>query len=259
MSYVLDALKKADAERERGAVPGLHAQPMPGLMDEARPTRALPAWVWLLAGAAAVLLVALVWLLSARSQPAPAPASPASPLPPPALSEAPTPTAPPHAPAPGNMAVLPRTEPPLPRPAATAARRTAEPALAPVAVTAATVPSSSPEPRPLAARPSPAPKPAEPTQTAATPASPPAAPKADAGAEGRILALSELPDDVRRALPRLSVGGSIYSDNPASRFVIINGQVFHENDKLAPDLTLEQIQLKLAVLRYKDLRFRIMF
>ena len=26
MSYILDALKKADAERERGHVPGLHTQ-----------------------------------------------------------------------------------------------------------------------------------------------------------------------------------------------------------------------------------------
>ena len=26
MSYILDALKRADAERERGAVPGLHSQ-----------------------------------------------------------------------------------------------------------------------------------------------------------------------------------------------------------------------------------------
>ncbi len=28
MSYILDALKRADAERQRGAVPGLHAQPL---------------------------------------------------------------------------------------------------------------------------------------------------------------------------------------------------------------------------------------
>ena len=29
MSYILDALRKADAERERGAVPDLHAQLLP--------------------------------------------------------------------------------------------------------------------------------------------------------------------------------------------------------------------------------------
>ena len=28
MSYILDALQRADAERERGTVPGLHAQPL---------------------------------------------------------------------------------------------------------------------------------------------------------------------------------------------------------------------------------------
>ena len=31
MSYILDALRRADAERERGNVPGLHAQPMPAV------------------------------------------------------------------------------------------------------------------------------------------------------------------------------------------------------------------------------------
>jgi general secretion pathway protein B len=29
MSYILDALRRADAERSRGAVPGLHAQNIP--------------------------------------------------------------------------------------------------------------------------------------------------------------------------------------------------------------------------------------
>ena len=35
MSYILDALRRADAERERGAVPGLHAQPVPPVSADA--------------------------------------------------------------------------------------------------------------------------------------------------------------------------------------------------------------------------------
>ena len=33
MSYILDALKRADAERERGTVPGLRAQTVPGVTE----------------------------------------------------------------------------------------------------------------------------------------------------------------------------------------------------------------------------------
>jgi general secretion pathway protein B len=255
VSYVLDALKKADAERERGAVPGLHAQPMPGLMNEQQPGPRLPVWVWLLAGASAVLLLALLWLLLSREQQStPSLSSPTSaqraeampsttPVPaPPVLAQ----NTPPVAPPPAMRSATP-AEPATPRPT----RPRAE------AATPAT-------PSPATASVSPAPVAARPPETAKTPpapATPPAAPaKTDSSThEGRVFALNELPEDVRRSLPPLNIGGSIYSENPASRFVIINGQVFHENDKVTPEITLEQIHLKLAVLRYRDLRFRLMF
>ncbi|HEY0856566.1 MAG TPA: general secretion pathway protein GspB, partial [Albitalea sp.] len=97
----------------------------------------------------------------------------------------------------------------------------------------------------------------EPTLPTATAAAPPAV--GASAAEERIYALNELPPDVRRELPTLNVGGSIYSDNAASRFLIINGQIFHENDKVTPNLTLEQIKLKAAVLKYKGYRYTIGF
>ena len=40
MSYILDALKKAESERERGSVPGLHSQSLP-LRRPAVDTRAV--------------------------------------------------------------------------------------------------------------------------------------------------------------------------------------------------------------------------
>ncbi|HET9644379.1 MAG TPA: hypothetical protein VFP68_13745, partial [Burkholderiaceae bacterium] len=63
MSYVLEALKKADAERERerGSVPGLHAQPLPppvATLDERPPMRVWPA---VAAAVALGLVAALVW------------------------------------------------------------------------------------------------------------------------------------------------------------------------------------------------------
>jgi general secretion pathway protein B len=39
---------------------------------------------------------------------------------------------------------------------------------------------------------------------------------------------------LRRELPRLAVSGSVYSDDPAGRFVIINGDVAREGAVLAP-------------------------
>jgi general secretion pathway protein B len=79
----------------------------------------------------------------------------------------------------------------------------------------------------------------------------------DASADTRVLSLQELPADVRSALPQLSIGGSIYSEHPANRFLILNGQTFRENDKVAPDLVLEQIGLKSAVLKHKSYRYRL--
>ena len=38
-----------------------------------------------------------------------------------------------------------------------------------------------------------------------------------------------------------------------------NGQILHENDKVTPDLSLEQIKLKSAVLTYKGHRFGVAF
>lgn len=67
MSYILDALRKADAERERDPARGIHAQPAAAMPAPAR-ARA-PGWAWPLA---ALLLVAgagaLLWQ---REAPAP--------------------------------------------------------------------------------------------------------------------------------------------------------------------------------------------
>jgi general secretion pathway protein B len=77
--------------------------------------------------------------------------------------------------------------------------------------------------------------------------------------EPRVYAPAELPDDIRRELPTLAVGGAMYSENAVNRMLIINGQVFHERDKLSPNLTLVQIKLKNAVLEFKGYRYSISY
>jgi len=51
----------------------------------------------------------------------------------------------------------------------------------------------------------------------------------------------------------------MYSDTPANRMLIINAQVWHEGDKIAPNLTLEQIRLRSAVLVFKGQRFTLAY
>jgi general secretion pathway protein B len=278
VSYVLDALKKADAQREleRGAVPGLHAQPMPaaGAGAEQRAGGWQP-WMWTAVGAGAVLVGAFAWRLWSPGEasvpvaqapatvalPAAAPASIAAPAPAPAATPAPVPATPVAAiPAPQPAtppAAVARPVPSQPTPSRAAPEGEAARAVAPAPQVAA-APAATPTPAPATA---PVVRPPA-AGTRAQGATPPVAEAAthDAGQpEGRILSQRELPEEIRRELPPLVVGGSIYSESPANRFLILNGQVLHENDKLGPELTLEQIRLKLAVLRYKGYRFRITY
>jgi hypothetical protein len=61
MSFILDALKKAEAERNRRVAPVL--------MDAriAPPRRRLPIWVWVLGAAFVLNLAVLAWLLLVRA------------------------------------------------------------------------------------------------------------------------------------------------------------------------------------------------
>ena len=55
MSYILDALKKADAQRERDPARGIHAQPVPPAGGPGRVGERYRAWFW---SAGAVALAA---------------------------------------------------------------------------------------------------------------------------------------------------------------------------------------------------------
>ena len=226
MSYILDALRKADAERERGSVPSIHAQPS---FAGARPAGPAPASrLWIVVAVIGVLLALVAamaaYLLFGRS-PASEVAKPAAP---PTSTVAAAPAAP-AASTPAPVAVAPALPAPPPpvRKARAAPAASAPPAATPT--TAASAPASTPRPPP----------------TAKT--------------EERIYTLDELPDDIRRQLPALSVGGSMYSPTPASRLVIINGQVLREGEHITPDLLVQQIRLKSAVMSFKGYRYTLAF
>ncbi|WP_298835318.1 general secretion pathway protein GspB [uncultured Piscinibacter sp.] len=114
MSYILDALRRADAERERGGVPGLHTQAMPELGDDdgrSRP-RGLKPWHWLAIGLLGGLAVAVAWQWPA-AEPTPPPVSPPPPSSPPVAMPAPAPVTAAPAPATAPVAIAPmRASPP---------------------------------------------------------------------------------------------------------------------------------------------------
>jgi general secretion pathway protein B len=76
MSYILDALRKADAQRERDSSRGIHAHPTPlGSSGAGKAWRG--SWLW--AAAAVVIAIggALAWSMSGNKvEPAPLPVSP---------------------------------------------------------------------------------------------------------------------------------------------------------------------------------------
>ena len=72
-----------------------------------------------------------------------------------------------------------------------------------------------------------------------------------------MLRQNELPEDLRRQVPVLTVGGSVYSPQADKRMVILNGQVFAEGAMLTPELKLEQIRPKSAVLSIRGQRFEL--
>lgn len=231
MSYILDALRRADAERGRAGVPGLHTQSVIPASGDESPGAAVKPFVWMGLGAAVVAAGALAWSLSGRDD---APAVAPAPATAPAAPAAPQQT-PPAAAVPPPVAVVPE----LPAPAK-------EPAPRPAAKPSSATPRAARAAGDDVDR---APKVLGVARPSARPAAPPE----------RIYALHELPDAVRRAMPTLTIGGSIYSRTPASRFLIVNGQIFHEGDQMTPEMTLEEIKLKAAVVRFRDHRVQITY
>ena len=257
MSYILDALRRADAERERGrgSVPGIHAQQLPPGAPRDTRTRRSGALLWVSIGLAVLLLASLAWQWLAHDGSTTAPTDPAR-----AAQGTVTPAAPPPI-------ALPDTPPPAPTTATAAEPQTSPAAM--VATPGKPAPDASAPPPPTG-RSAPPPR----TAPAGVPRKPPATELAaarpdtarakspqpvakTAAAAPRVMSRSELPDEVQRGLPTLTVGGASYSQNPESRMLIVNGQIFREGDQLAPNVSLEQIRLKEAVIATKGYRFRI--
>lgn len=221
MSYILDALQRADAERERGHVPGLNSQRVPPASRKPVQVRRWHPWHVALAVASGLcVILALWWWQPSSTEPTPSlPVQPTAP----AVSEAPAPV---QAVAPPEP-VLPILAPPPPEP--TASARTAP------SVSKARAPTAS----------------ATAADAAATPAPAEAAPTAP------VRSFAELSPEARAQLPAVNVSGATYSKDAAVRMLIVNGKVVQEGQEIAPGLKLETIGQRSAVLNHQGLRYSI--
>jgi general secretion pathway protein B len=246
MSYILEALKKAQAERQLGHAPDIHTPaPVPAAAASRAATRK-PLLIGLGMGVlVAGIAAGLVWraktpagepAVLARNDAAPvAPVAPVAPAP-----EAP----------PANAA-------PVPAPAAQPARRMSDPVPAPAAPAPAAPRRHHAAPPPAAAR---DPVPEAVYLPAPAPAPVPAPARApDPIPEESLRTLQQLPEAIQREVPKVAVGGYIYSPNPADRLLLVDKTLRREGEELAPGLVLERLMPKYAVMNFRGTRYRVAY
>lgn len=234
MSYILDALRKSDQQRQRGATPTLRTV-------QTTPTEATRPRYWLNGVIAAALIAAGIlvgWLQPWQDKQAepvvasPTPSGSTRDVPPPSYGSTESPG---RSPQEASMQ------------AATAAAQAGDPAtdFAPAQQAPAFTDSSSASPQPAAG-----------SQSAASGRLPVTSGATASDEAERVLALNELPPVIRRELPDIAIMFHAYSSAPGERRVMINGNMAKEGETLADGLGLQQITPDGVILVYKGYRFR---
>lgn len=230
MSFILEALRRADAQRESDPARGIHARPLPPASDDSDDSdddgdepaappaplaRRLLPWAVLLVAVLASLVawrelrspeLVTRWAAGSGLALAGAPAR---------ETRAPVPA---RAQAPAD-AILPPPQAPL-----SSTRLHADGAGSP---------------------------PAESTRIAAVPASGGVALAVAVG----FLADNGLPADA----PRVAITGGVHSSDAAQRMLVVDGQVVGEGGEPAPGLRVEEIRRGAAVLRWRGHRYQVAY
>lgn len=275
MSSILDALKKSEAERQRGVPPTLNTP----ILHRGQPAKSgRPAWLLPAVAAAALVLAWAGGLFSSGDDsgeeaptantvatvPAEAPtpaaqttAAPA-PAPEPVTPPAPEASAPPvvnadDAPSEsqrrvgfGPFPARPSTSSATAEPVAPA-QADAKPDSDLAATAEATASPAAPVPEaPVDARP--APPPSATTSAATTPT-------ATATPSGGVPTFNELPYAVRREVPPLALTLHMFSADPERRFAIINGVRVTDGQPIEGGVDVKEIRPNGVLVRYKDTDF----
>jgi len=281
VSYILDALKKAERQRHTARVPTL------GTVHVEVTGRRRAHWPWVVIGAVVALNLVVLLFLMRRSPesllvpdtntpvpptsqnaaiPTPAPAkeespsvvSPAAPGASESARPAPTPQeaerlAVPAVPPP---AAPPRAETPRTASGSRGARspRTAEAVSAPNASSAVGSEQAARAPAGNAPVPTtPAPSPAGAGAPERLRGAPPTAPPRPSG--GSVVALQEMPADFQAAVPKMRLDALVYGRGDAGAMAFINGRKYVVGDTVDGGVTVERITEDGVVLIHQGRRF----
>jgi general secretion pathway protein B len=273
VSYILDALRKSEQQRQLGVAPRLLT------VHATSDSDAPPAFLkyGLLAAALIGAGVAIGWWHPWQQEQLPsATASASAGMPevrPPDPIPVPLPVLPavasgPDTPMPAQrtrVALRPIAAPEvtpleqdtqLPAPAPPQTRKPPPAAAVRPQETATPVREAAPAPASAPARaPAPAPAPRVAVAPIAVLQEKSAAP-ADPAQQQKLLAIAELPPAIRQEIPAMAFPVHSYSDTPQERIVGINDQLLREGEYLAPGLKLERIAPDGVVFSYKNYLFR---
>ncbi|GAC1419047.1 MAG: hypothetical protein NVSMB6_20980 [Burkholderiaceae bacterium] len=256
MSYILDALKKADADRHLGKLPGIHTVPV--VQAPSQLGRGGRHWQAAIALLVTIPLLGLGYLavkprIHPGTPPAAALTAPTSGLEvlgvPLSLSK---PAGGPGAVGPGNHADIGpthasgrRQSDAVPNPSSALPETLAtELLLPPTLLKQLASPRDEPTkktPKMIDRRASPA------TQN-------PSVPRPQ-----DTLTLAQLPPLIQEELPPLAISGTMYSAIPRDRLLLIDKRMLHEGEEIAPGVILEGVLPKGARLRYKGYVFQVSY
>lgn len=224
MSFILDALKKSETERQRQSVPGLiESAPLPA-------RKRFPVWALALLALLAVNLVVLAIVLTRNPSSSPAPAAASVPVP-----------AVPSAPPAVAAASAPQHFSPLDAPAVYAPEVAPEPVPAPTR----SAPTLNRSPPSLAAPVVREPRTRDPVLSADD----------DKSSQEVLPSINEINLPAGQALPDLHLDVHVFATAPADRFVYINMRKYREGATLAEGPVLERIRRDGVVLNYQGIRF----
>lgn len=242
MSFILDALKKSETDRQRQGGPALFE------VKVAAPRSALPPWAIAIAVLFAANLAVVMWLLLRHTPQPPAD----HPAPAATATAAPQPTTIAKAPPP-----LPATQPVTEEPPA--AEEDSTPAVIDArhsgrSVAAADAPGVAAAPHRNGAGPS-----LNPDDYAPAAEAPPetgsASGRVKRGTEAGVPLYQQVAATPGTQLPQLRLDLHAYAEQPADRWVLINMHKVHEGDSLPEGVHVDRITPSGAVLSYQGSQF----
>jgi general secretion pathway protein B len=237
MSFILDALKKSESDRQRQGGPALFE------VKVAPPRHALPPWAVAIAVLFVANLAVVGWLLLRHAA---APAEAAARAPAHTPTEAAPGPAPASAPAAAAPAVVALNAPPAAAP----------PAVAPAVHGVVTAPSGPAAPVDSAAAAAASEPPGNPDDLAPAAEPPPSASlgRVRRGTDAGVPLYQELAATPGSQLPQLRLDLHAYAERAGDRWVLINMHKLREGDSLE-GVRLERITPDGAVLSYRGTQF----